>query len=263
MPPKTKTEATGLDLLREPFPATQINQLPKITCKDCSKYQCTKHEKKRCNKCAAWITTAHVDLDFVGHAALTDRLLDADLAWTWEPLAFDEKGLPAYDSVGGMWIRLTICGVTRLGYGHAGTKSGGDAVKEIIGDALRNAAMRFGAALDLWHKGDLHADEDTLAHAEHKQLVNKTLADEHKADRGVPAEDPWAKPIETDTAWLADWLDRLNRCDSLGALRGLYDEALMQKRDLKVSEEDFSTCVALKDNKKTALESAPAEAGAA
>jgi hypothetical protein len=58
-----------------------------------------------------------------------------------------------------MWIRLTVCGVTRLGYGAADGKQGGDAVKEIIGDALRNAAMRFGAALDLWHKGDLHADE--------------------------------------------------------------------------------------------------------
>ena len=33
-------------------------------------------------------------------------------------------------------------------------------MKERIGDALRNAAMRFGAALDLWHKGDLHQDED-------------------------------------------------------------------------------------------------------
>ncbi|MGN6537673.1 MAG: hypothetical protein ACTHKQ_18330, partial [Mesorhizobium sp.] len=29
-----------------------------------------------------------------------------------------------------------------------------------IGDALRNAAMRFGAALDLWHKGDLHGDDE-------------------------------------------------------------------------------------------------------
>jgi hypothetical protein len=33
-------------------------------------------------------------------------------------------------------------------------------MKEIIGDALRNAAMRFGAALDLWHKGDLHVETD-------------------------------------------------------------------------------------------------------
>jgi hypothetical protein len=32
-------------------------------------------------------------------------------------------------------------------------------MKERIGDALRNAAMRFGAALDLWHKGDLHGDD--------------------------------------------------------------------------------------------------------
>ena len=50
--------------------------------------------------------------------------------------------------------------MTRYGYGAADGKTGGDAVKEIIGDALRNAAMRFGAALDLWHKGDLHAEED-------------------------------------------------------------------------------------------------------
>jgi hypothetical protein len=97
-------------------------------------------------------------LDFVGHAALTDRLLDADPGWNWEPLAMSERGLPVRDDEGGLWIRLTVCGVTRLGYGHAGSKQGGDAVKELIGDALRNAAMRFGAALDLWHKGSLHVE---------------------------------------------------------------------------------------------------------
>jgi hypothetical protein len=59
-----------------------------------------------------------------------------------------------------MWIKLTVCGVTRLGYGHAEGKQGGDAIKEVIGDALRNAAMRFGAALDLWHKGDLHGPDN-------------------------------------------------------------------------------------------------------
>jgi hypothetical protein len=59
-----------------------------------------------------------------------------------------------------MWIKLTVCGVTRLGYGDAQGKTGGNAMKERIGDALRNAAMRFGAALDLWHKGDLHGDEE-------------------------------------------------------------------------------------------------------
>lgn len=67
------------------------------------------------------------------------------------------------DANGGLWIKLTVCGVTRLGYGDAQGKSGGDAMKECIGDALRNAAMRFGAALDLWHKGDLHAKPEQMA----------------------------------------------------------------------------------------------------
>ena len=129
-PKETETPTTGLPLLRVPFPSHQINQLPK----------------------------AGVLLDFVGHAALTDRLLDADAGWNWEPLAMSERGLPLRDDEGGLWIRLTVCGVTRLGYGHAGSKQGGDAVKELIGDALRNAAMRFGAALDLWHKGELHVE---------------------------------------------------------------------------------------------------------
>lgn len=119
-----------LQELRKPFPDHQISYLPKGGTK----------------------------LAYVGHAALTDRLLDVDPGWTWEPLAMSPHGLPVMDDLGGMWIRLTVCGVTRLGYGHAGNKQGGDAIKEIIGDALRNAAMRFGAALDLWHKGDLHLD---------------------------------------------------------------------------------------------------------
>lgn len=125
------TKPTGLALLRVPFPAHQISKLPK----------------------------GGIMLDYVGHAALTDRLLDADPSWNWEPVADPaSQGLPVCPS--GMWIRLTVCGVTRYGYGDAGTKKGGDAIKELIGDALRNAAMRFGAALDLWHKGDLHVESE-------------------------------------------------------------------------------------------------------
>ena len=74
-------------------------------------------------------------------------------------MATDESGLPALDRDGGLWIRLTVAGMTRIGYGDAPGKMGGDAMKERIGDALRNAGIRFGAALDLWHKGDLHAHE--------------------------------------------------------------------------------------------------------
>jgi len=95
-------------------------------------------------------------LDYVGHAATTDRLLDADPNWWWEPMSFGPDGLPAMDKQGGLWIWLTVCGVRRPGYGSAEGKTGGNAVKELIGDAIRNAAMRFGVALDLWHKGILH-----------------------------------------------------------------------------------------------------------
>ena len=96
-----------------------------------------------------------VTLDYVGHAATTQRLLEVDPEWSWEPLALDDRGLPAFDPIGGLWIRLTVCGTTRLGYGDAAGKKGPNAVKEAIGDAIRNAAMRFGLALDLWAKEDI------------------------------------------------------------------------------------------------------------
>ena len=130
-PEKITARQNGLALLREEFPAHQISYLPK----------------------------GNVKLAYVGHAALTDRLLDADPSWNWEFAMTNQDGTPILDKDGGMWIKLTVCGVTRLGYGDAQGKTGGNAMKERIGDALRNAAMRFGAALDLWHKGDLHIDE--------------------------------------------------------------------------------------------------------
>jgi hypothetical protein len=145
-------QKTGLQKLREPFPEHQISLLPKPTKKDAP--------KGKCNVCGGWHGLPAVHLSYVGHAALTDRLLDCDENWSWEPVAFGADGLPLLDKDGGMWIRLTVCGVTRLGYGDAQGKTGPDAMKERIGDALRNAAMRFGAALDLWHKGELHKDED-------------------------------------------------------------------------------------------------------
>jgi hypothetical protein len=146
--------------MRVPFPAHQISKLPKPTKAQTDAVRADFKSGIRCKICGAWHHKDVVHLDYVGHAALTDRLLDADPNWTWEPASVDANGLPALDKDGGLWIRLTVCGVTRLGYGDAQGKTGGDAMKERIGDALRNAAMRFGAALDLWHKGDLHAGED-------------------------------------------------------------------------------------------------------
>jgi hypothetical protein len=152
---------TGLALLRAPFPPHQISKLPKET-----KAQATQRKKDqdagnwppKCTICEGYHHPKAVHLDYVGHAALTDRLLDVDPNWSWEPMGTTPEGLPAIN--GGLWIKLTVCGVSRYGFGAADGKVGGDAVKEMIGDALRNAAMRFGAALDLWHKGDLHTEDD-------------------------------------------------------------------------------------------------------
>lgn len=161
---KTIEAAPGpLARLREPFPAHQVSKLPKPTKQQTDEVRADYKKGVRCQVCGSWHHPAVVHLDYVGHAALTDRLLDVDETWSWEPLAFRD-GLPAFDATGGLWIKLTVCGVTRLGYGHAAAKPNmdpGAREKEVIGDALRNAAMRFGAALDLWHKGDLHVPDDS------------------------------------------------------------------------------------------------------
>lgn len=160
---KRDPPATGLARLREPFPPNLVSKLPKPTKAQTEAVKADYKKGIRCKECGSWHHPDVVHLDYVGHAALTDRLLDTDPEWSWEPVAFNEQGLPAFDPSGGLWIKLTVCGVTRLGYGHAASKPNvepGAREKEVIGDALRNAAMRFGAALDLWHKGDLHADNE-------------------------------------------------------------------------------------------------------
>ncbi len=152
-----------LEKLREPFPAHHISQLPKPTKQQTEEVRADFKKGIRCGICGSWHHPQVIHLDYVGHAALTDRLLDTDIQWSWEPLAYRD-GLPAFDASGGLWIKLTVCGVTRLGYGHAAAKPNidpGAREKEVIGDALRNAAMRFGAALDLWHKGDLHIEAES------------------------------------------------------------------------------------------------------
>ena len=99
-----------------------------------------------------------IQLDYVGHADVTSRLIEAIRSGPGNRAAIDQQGMPVYDLAGngnpvGLWIKLTIAGVTRLGYGSVPDNQR-DAVKVLIGDALRNAAMRFGVAVDLWAKGD-------------------------------------------------------------------------------------------------------------
>lgn len=140
--------------LRAPFPETAIGKLPRVTQKD--------GQKKKCGECGGYLPP-HIHLDYVGHAAVTDRLLEVDPEWFWEPVAFGPDGAPLVRKEGAnatLWIRLTISGVTRFGVGLAPSNSF-ELEKQLISDAIRNAAMRFGVALDLWAKEDIsHAHEE-------------------------------------------------------------------------------------------------------
>ena len=230
----TNAKPTGLNLLREPFPAYQISKLPKPYRAD--------SPKGKCAECGGYHGLPAAHLDYVGHAALTDRLLDCDPAWDWQPLAFTPEGLPAMDKLGGMWIKLTVCGQTRLGYGHAGTKAGGDAIKEVIGDALRNAAMRFGAALDLWHKGDLHGDDDdkpvTETPPEEPKRDAKAIADgiiAAFAKAATVADLDAAKVTGTKLATAWDWLEKNAEPEAqrvTAACQKRYDELRKANADL-------------------------------
>jgi len=115
-------------LLEHRFKADQINQIPK----------------------------GGAMLDYVGHAHITEQLLLVDPLYNYEPQAVEPDGRPLFDrndagQIIGYHIYLTVCGVTRMGYGSV-VAGKSDAIKEVIGDAIRNAAMRFGCGLELWMK---------------------------------------------------------------------------------------------------------------
>lgn len=152
-------------------------------------------------------------LDYVGHADITARLLDVDPDWVWEPFAVDDRGLPALDADGNLWIRLTVLGVTRIGVGD------GASMKIRVGDALRNAAMRFGAALELWAKGDRqygeqHGEAERPANADALDglraacalhgLVPAEVSKEFFETYGVAAKDADPSQLEQFTSWLTD-----------------------------------------------------------
>lgn len=102
-------------------------------------------------------------LDFVGHADITRILIEIDPYWSWEPCGWD-NGRPAIhveNGIATMWGRLTVHGKEMLGVGSVKADKT-DLDKELIGDFLRNASMRFGISLNLWTKNqwaDLDGDK--------------------------------------------------------------------------------------------------------
>ncbi len=223
--PEQDARAALLGLL-EPFPAERIGKLPRVTCGACSdrRQRCDEHKKERCKTCQAWVSTKHIHIDYVGHADVTERLLTVDPYWQWEPFALDETGLPALDTdeLGhpvGMWIKLTVLGVTRPGYGSCPSNQS-DAVKVLIGDAIRNAAMRFGVALDLWSKTERA-----------NPAADNPVAD--AGQRAMPARQRVADAaVVVDTGWVGVFEKRLAEADKDTApgFRQEVVDAMKEKR---------------------------------
>jgi len=179
-----------LERLREKFPKEVEGILPKPYKAD--------SQKGNCNVCGGYHGLPAAHLPFVGHAAITDRLLAVDPGWTWDFVATDPNtGMPLLDSEKNLWITLTVCGVTRKGCGD------GPSMKVRIGDALRNAAMRFGVALYLWTKDELESD------AEHGSNVKPTMTPKSQpapeTSKSQPAPDKGEKDPETEKARRAMW----------------------------------------------------------
>lgn len=200
---ETVGRARDLNALRAPFPAGTVGKLPRnIKKNDNDRGKCQPGWKNNSNQpisadgyhCGGYHARS-IHLDYVGHAAVTDRLLEVDPEWDWAPMATDELGLPALDREGNLWIRLTVCGITRLGVGD------GPNMKERIGDALRNAAMRFGVALALWSKEDLESGAAEILPPDHQPEAPDDRGAATPVKVSVSEADEYS--LAKDAAWTA------------------------------------------------------------
>jgi hypothetical protein len=106
---------------------------------------------------------AGTTLDFYGHANVTLTLLSIDPHWTLEPVC-DDRGIPVVEVKGNeaiMWGRLTVLGHSRMGVGVVAANAF-DREKQLLSDLLKNTAMRFGIATQLWSKEEW-AEPEVLA----------------------------------------------------------------------------------------------------
>ena len=208
--------------LMKDFSAEQMGHKPATWCKQCSNAarsgqgkSCANHREVRCDKCKTRITEAHVCLDFVGHADVRARLCEVDPEWTWTPFEFPGTGsLVLHDGQPvGLWIHLTIGGVSKPGYGSC-DKGKAEAMKELIGDAIRNAGLSFGIAWKLWAKGERSSttdggDENAQPQQKAESFENATPAPQRRqASRPAAAPAPEATaPPGAETNW--DWMGHL------------------------------------------------------
>jgi hypothetical protein len=129
-------------------------------------------------------------LSYVSHADVCRILIEVDPLWSWQPIEWIE-GRPAIHVINGtatMWGTLTLLGKSMIGVGSVRADKQ-EYEKELVGDFLRNAAMRFGIALSLWSKQDW-SDNTTITSLPSVQAKRaeeaKPYVGNHPA-KGVPS----------------------------------------------------------------------------
>ena len=131
-----------------------------------------------------------VNISYVSHADITKILIEIDPNWNWQPVAWD-NGRPAIHVENGtatMWATLTLLGKSMLGVGSVRADKQ-DHEKELIGDFLRNASMRFGIALSLWSKQDWSDNTTIVRSDEVKRSMQNHPASQPVDDRIVSPDE--------------------------------------------------------------------------
>lgn len=130
-----------------------LSKLPKPTKRDAP--------KGVCKVCGGWHGLPAVHLDYMGHADVTLALIAIDPLFDYGWLTNDNGTMLAVNREGRLVLEgwLTVHGVTRKCVGTC-ESSKQEPEKELIGDLLRNGAMRFGVATGLWSKSDAHEGKD-------------------------------------------------------------------------------------------------------
>lgn len=180
-------------------PADMISKLPKPTKRE--------NQKGKCSECGGWHGLPAVHLDYLGHADVTLALIAIDPLWTWEPAAVDvDSGGPMVTLQGGrlvMWAKLTVLGKTIMGVGTV-EEGKAEPEKELIGDFLRNAAMRFGVGTALWSKSDSADPAGSDRGGGYEKQRGNTRRDDPRGEPMNPEPDPPAPQADPAVTKLWD-----------------------------------------------------------
>lgn len=203
--------------LRAPFPADQIEKLPKQVKSfkqdpQQGKWQCRQGTNASADRiyCGGYHARS-VHLDYIGHATITERLNAVDPFWTINFLVtHPDTGVPFLDP-SGTWFTMTVLGATRICVGDFGRNGVNhpDGRKELIGDAIRNGAMRFGVGTYLWSKSE-EAARRKIGEAEAQPDPEPQYADPVGSGK-APAQEG-----EVTTYTEDQWRDMFNNSASQG-----------------------------------------------